>query len=230
MIKLYIGNTEVTETGATTYNSADLHSDESITLTTQINDFESISGQRAPYTKQFLIPCTNRNNNLLQQYSQVDISSSLNPHKTLKAKLLIGELMEINGGIEIKGYSWMDGKPEDYKIVFYGTEFSIKALLNKQLNEIDWSDYDYELTYANMKLSWAGTLNSGNVLLPVMSHVRDYLYQPNFTGQNNPNNIGNNAPYYAEDDEQLENPILPGIRLDELKTALLLPAMIETKP
>lgn len=231
MIKLYIG--EQPAVGVSTFDHselvlADLNKDETVTLTTQINDFESISGQLAPYTLQFTIPCSDVNNKALGEYSQLDISSSINPHRSVQAKLEIGNMIEILGGLEVKGFSWDNGKPENYKVVFYGQEFSIKSLLQKQLNQIDWAtDYDYDLTYANMKSSWVGTLNSGRVLLPVMSHVRDYLYQPEIgIGQNHPNNIANNTAYYADDD--LKNPIQPGIRLDELKTAILLQSMVET--
>ncbi len=222
MIKLYIEKDSVEKL-------ADLNKDEAVTLTTQINDFEAISSALAPHTLQFTIPCSDVNNSILKQYSKIDVSSSIDPHQSINARLVIGELMDIKGGIEVKGFSWENGKPQDYKIVFYGQEFNIKTLLSKQLNQIDWSDYDYELTHANMKLSWLGTLNDGKVLLPVMSYVRDYLYQSAiYQGQNHPDNIGNNTAYYEENDSEFENPILPGIRLDELKTAVKLQSMVET--
>jgi hypothetical protein len=233
MIKLYIGTQAAVGVSSFTHTSlklADLNKEETVTLTTQINNFESISGQLAPYTLQFTIPCSDKNNEALQEYSKIDISSSINPHRAVEAKLEIGNMIEVIGSLEVKGYSWEDGKPKDYKVVFYGQEFSMKALLEKQLNEIDWNtDYDYSLTYANMKSSWTGGVQSGRVLLPVMSHVRDYLYQPVISiGQNHPSNIANNTAYYAEDDTEYENPTKPGIRLDELKTGLLLQAMVET--
>jgi len=231
MIKLYIGIQPAVDSSTFTHSSlqlADMNKDEVVVLTTQINDFEAISGSLAPHTLQFTIPASDTNNTILQNYSQIDISSSINPHRAVDAKLVLGDMLEILGGLEVKGYSWEGGKPKDYKVVFYGQEFSIKNLLSKQLNQIDWSDFDYDLTYENMKSSWDGDLNDGKVLLPVMSHVRDYLYQPTISiGQNHPNNIANNEPYYAEGDGDSENPIEPGIRLDELKTALKLKTMVE---
>jgi hypothetical protein len=236
MIKLYIGIQPAVDSSTFTHSSlqlADLNKDEAVVLTTQINDFESISGSLAPHTLQFTIPASDTNNTILQNYSQIDISSSINPHRAVDAKLVLGDMLEILGGLEVKGYSWEGGKPKDYKVVFYGQEFSIKNLLSKQLNQIDWSDFDYDLTYENMKSSWDSDLADGNgvkgnILLPVMSHVRDYLYQPDISiGQNHPNNIANNEPYYAEGDGDSENPIEPGIRLDELKTALKLKTMVE---
>ena len=222
MIKLYIQKDGVEFL-------TDLNKDESVTLTTQVNDFETISGALAPYTLQFTIPCSDKNNSILKQYSKIDISSSINPHQSIDARMVVGEMIEIKGGVEVKGYSVDNRNASDYKIVFYGQEFTIKNQLDKQLNEIDWSDYNYKLTYENMKLSWDGTLNDGKVLLPVMSHVRDYLYQPSWAiGQNHPNNIADNTVYYEEDDDELEKSLYPGILLDELKTALRLQDMIET--
>lgn len=153
---------------------ADFFKDEAIVLTQSLKNVQELSGKFGAFTRQFSIPASPTNDGILSHYSNLDVDG-LNPHVPIEAYILIDNIKQIDGFIEVKGVQYKDLKPYAYKITFYANQTNIKFDLgNLKIADVDWSSLDTTLTYANVKASWAAA--NPDVLFPLIGSSRDWIY------------------------------------------------------
>ena len=196
------------------YLEAELYPDEGVVLKRQILTETGLDNSNRQFTRDFNIPATPTNNELLNHWELKSNESIVNPNKAIRARIGIGDLITWNGSIELLSVTWKNRKPESYKIVFYGDTSGLKALFGDDLlSDVDWTPYEFEWSQANVVASWE-PLNT-NYHVPVIAWKRWYKWYE--TRVSPPNN--------DPDDISVEE---TGVLLSELRVGLRLPDMIKS--
>ncbi len=205
MFNLYI-NFEEKYTGL---SRADLFKDEGIELQKKVLNDTGIDNTLKQFTKNFTIPATPTNNELLKHWEHKANESVVNPNKSINARIEIDSIYVIDGVIELLSVTWKLGKPESYDIVFYSDSSSLKALFGTtMLEDIDWSHFVFDFTQQNVVNSW---LTSGSdYYVPVIAWKRWFKWYK--LTSTDPNDIS--LQEY-------------GVKMSELRVGLSLLKMIE---
>jgi hypothetical protein len=189
----------------------DLYEDEAVEITKRVKELQEITLNETEFSREFNIPANNKNNLAFAFYANIDVDSTIDPHKSIEAMWTIDLAARFTGVLEIKGCTYKDGKPYSYILVFYGRVKNLGAKFGEdKLTDIDWTDYDHTLSFLNVIDSWSGTLLSGDIMYPLVDYEKNYFFGP--SGLNVDGNIAN---------------IQNGILLNDLKPAIRLRAMMQ---
>ena len=161
----------------------DLFQDETIVLTRQVKDLIDLTSARTDFTQQIVIPSTKTNDAIFQNYFDENAElSGWNAFLKLDAEIYIHSIPIFNGCIELKSVKFKNGNPKQYNVIFYGDVKNALTLFGEDtLIDVDWTDYDHTINYANIKASWnqtfvAGTSNAGDIIYPVVDWEKGYIY------------------------------------------------------
>ena len=196
--------------------AVDLFNDESIQLVRQIKDYQDLANSKTDFTQQFVIPSTSINDPIFQNYFDENaVFSGWNAFIKLDAQIFIHSLPVFTGCVELTGVEFKNGLPRQYNLVFYGQGKNAMAQWGeKTLQDVDWSDYNHDVTYANVISSWGGGLVGGSILYPVVDWYKGMQYCRTPTVQNNM--YGGGAALNG------------GFLVNDLRPAVLLKDMITT--
>jgi hypothetical protein len=189
----------------------DLYEDEAVEITKRVKELQEITLNETEFSREFNIPANNKNNLAFAFYANIDVDSTIDPHKSIEAMWTIDLAARFTGVLEIKGCTYKDGKPYSYILVFYGRVKNLGAKFGEdKLTDIDWTDYDHILSYANVINSWSGSLLAGDIMYPLVDYEKNYFFGPSTLEVDG--NIAN-----------ADN----GILLNDLKPAIRLRAMMQ---
>jgi hypothetical protein len=189
----------------------DLYEDEAVEITKRVKELQEITLNETEFSREFNIPANNKNNLAFAFYANIDVDSTIDPHKSIEAMWTIDLAARFTGVLEIKGCTYKDGKPYSYILVFYGRVKNLGAKFGEdKLTDIDWTDYDHILSYANVINSWSGSLLAGDIMYPLVDYEKNYFFGPSTLDVDG--NIAN-----------ADN----GILLNDLKPAIRLRAMMQ---
>ena len=195
MIKIYVDNTRL-----------DLFDDEGIQLVQSVKNLRDISTVFTTYTQQFTVPASKRNNQVFQHYYRDDLQTSVSSLKRIDAFITLnGEVFE-RGGIQIEGASIENGVPKDYKLGFYGNVSRMKEYAGEDtLKDLDLSAYNHAYEAATIidgfgsetSGSFVG-LNGGDLIYPLFSPVRNWVYNSDGAGSGGGQHDANNIAYHGD--------------------------------
>lgn len=118
-VQLYIENQRV-----------DLFQDETIELTSSIQDARDIGKIFTDYSKAFNVPASPSNNKIFKHYYNYNITTgAFDARQKKTAAIEINHLPFRIGKIFLQGVDMRNNKPFNYRIVFYGHTVSLKELL-----------------------------------------------------------------------------------------------------
>ncbi len=172
------------------YQQAEMFSDETITITSKLQDVRDISKVFTEFSQPFTIPATKENNKILQHWYNPHVDVSYDP-TTLE--LLTGfdnrikrdALVEIDyspfktGKIDLQSVDLRDGKPFSYTIVFYGNTVSLGDMMgDDQLKTLLYLDNNYNHQYnsTNIRTGIRNGLFSQSIIYPLISHTKRFYY------------------------------------------------------
>ena len=156
MLKLFINYDTSGE-----LQECDMYPDEGITIKQRLISSTGLLNTTMEFTQDFLIPASGRNNGLLGQYQSKDVVSTVNPNKRIPARIEIDGVRVSYGSVELLSVSWKQGRPYNYKIVFYGSASGLKVDLGTtKLADIDWSAFQMTMTDTSIASTWANDENT----------------------------------------------------------------------
>ena len=154
----------------------DLYDTEPIKLNLSIEDITD-SQARSVFSRTFRVPATRDNNKFFKHAFLVE---GIDYDVTVKkpAEILVDGAEFKTGHIRLQKI-YVNGERDniDYEVVFFGeTRDFASQLGDKKLKDLDLSEYDHDLSYANVTLSWqafpegSGTdgLFNGDILYPLI--------------------------------------------------------------
>ena len=200
------------------YQQMEMFSDETITITSKIQDVRDISKVFTDFTKTFTVPASKENNKVFQHWYNYNIDNGFDNRIKKDALLEINYSPYKRGKVQLDSVNLKDNQPYSYSVVFYGNTVNLKDLLGddelSQLEDLD--DYTHDYTSTNVKTGLQSGLSSGKIIYPLISHTKRFYYD---SAQSTPNYDGN--LYY----NNIQNNI--GLAFDDLKPAIKCMTIIE---
>ena len=195
-----------------------MFSDETITITSKIQDARDISKVFTDFTKTFTVPASKENNKVFQHWYNYNIDNGFDNRIKKDALLEINYSPYKKGKIQLDSVNLKSNKPYSYSVVFYGNTVNLKDLLGddelSQLEDLD--DYTHDYTSTNVKTGLQSGLSSGKIIYPLISHTKRFYYD---SAQSTPNYDGN--LYYNTTQNNI------GLNFDDLKPAIKCMTIVE---
>ena len=161
------------------WNRLDIYEDIPITVVIQEVDTTILDGRKSSYSKQFVIPNTDNNANILEHYFEVN-GIDFNPLQKVDC------VVQYRGTDIFVGYmrlSAVINNPNyvDYEVYILGDigDFA-SEIRNITLQDLDWTDLLHELSYSAITTSWSANttdtdgLFGGKILYPMINYGLTY--------------------------------------------------------
>jgi hypothetical protein len=211
-IVLYIKNND------DVYKRVDMFNDETISLTSKIQDVRDIQKVFTDFSQTFTLPASKTNNKLFQHWYNYNIDNGFDARSRKDAVMELDFSPFRRGKISLNNVKMKDNKPFSYEVIFYGNTINLKDLLGEdELNQLeDLDDYTHNYTNTNVKTGLQNGLSSGKIIYPLISHTKRFYYD---SAQSSPNYSGN--LYYNTSQNGV------GLAFEDLKPAIKCLTIIE---
>ena len=185
-IQLYIGGQRV-----------EMFDDESIQLTSSIQEVRDISKIFTDYSQTFNVPASKTNNKIFKHYYNNAIQNGYDARFRSEAIIEINHSPFRKGTIRLNMVKMKNNKAYSYELTFFGSIVSLSRILgDDKIRNLDLSDYSHEWTYANVYnglqtgLEFNG--DSAAVIYPLISPQRRFIFDsdPAYSPIDNYANIG----------------------------------------
>lgn len=158
----------------------DLFPDETISVTSSIQNSRDIGKIFTDFSQSFTIPASKNNNKVLKHYYNTTIAegSSVDARKKLDGYIELNHALFKKGKIRVDGVKMKDSSPEVYKITFFGSTVTLPELFGEdKLSDVaTLSAYDHPYDASQVKTGFQGSLESGNIVYPLISHTNRLYY------------------------------------------------------
>tara|TARA_R100000951_G_scaffold115977_1_gene125967 strand:+ start:2566 stop:4845 length:2280 start_codon:yes stop_codon:yes gene_type:complete len=204
-VQLYIKN----DSG--NYDRVDLYSNESIELTSKIQDLKDISKVFTDFSKSFNVPASETNNKIFKHFYNFNITNGYDARKKKEALIEINHLPFREGKIFLVGVKMRDNKPFTYNIQFYGKTITIKDLFgDDELSELTYlSNYNHEYSETNIRNGFTTGLNLNNqtesIIYPLITSKKRLYFHSGTPSYNADGNIYHNEAGTPDQDRGLKH-------------------------
>tara|TARA_B100000963_G_scaffold351601_1_gene363394 strand:+ start:591 stop:4562 length:3972 start_codon:yes stop_codon:yes gene_type:complete len=164
----------VKHTGDINFTRLDLFGDETISLTQVVQDVKDPGKVFTNFSKTFSLPASKTNNKFFKHYENFtqDVAYSFDARKKVQAKIELNSLPFQQGKLRLEGVDLKNGRPNIYRVTFFGS-LNLKDILGDlKLSDLDWlSNFDTTYTssslIAGMSSSGTGSVTVDSVAYPV---------------------------------------------------------------
>ena len=146
----------------TNYTRLDLFKDETISLTQTIQNVKDPAKVYTNFSKSFSLPASKTNNKFFKHYHNFlqSLDYSYDARKKTTAKIELNSYPFQKGKIRLEGVDLKNGRPDRYRITFFG-ELDLKEILGDlKLQDLDFLD-EFDRTY-NSTAVLAGLRDTAN--------------------------------------------------------------------
>jgi hypothetical protein len=172
------------------YQRMEMFNDETITITSKIQDVRDISKVFTDFTKPFTLPSSKENNKLFQHWYNYNIDEGFDNRITKDALLEIDYSPYKRGKIQLQSVNLKNNKPFSYSVVFYGNTVELGTLMgDDELKTLVYLDdnYNHDYNATNVRLGVRNGLFSESIIYPLISHTKRFYYDstnsiPQFSG------------------------------------------------
>lgn len=193
----------------------DLHDDESVVLNSSVQNVKDISKIFTDYSQVIVAPASKRNNQVFKHFHDSEITNGFDYRTRKDAFIEIDTLPFKIGKVQLEDVTVENNKPIDYKFRFFGSLVKLTDLFgDDELNDLNLVIHNHAFTSANVLLGFGSTLESGNIIYPLISSEENWLWD---------NNESNDIEYVDATTPSTTN----GIWWNELKPAIKLQALID---
>jgi hypothetical protein len=221
-VQLYIKN----DSGS--YDRVDLYSDESIELTSKIQDLRDIGKIFTDFSQSFNVPASDNNNKIFKHFYNFNITGgAFDSRKKREAIIEINHLRFREGKVQINHVKLKNNKPNLYNIIFYGKTVSIKDLIgDDELKDLTYlENYNHEYTNTNVKDGFQngldftvdGVSQSDAIIYPLITSKKRLFYNSDSINVNN--DFSGNL-YYSGDTATTPHNYGRGLEFTDLKPAI----------
>lgn len=131
----------------------DLFDDETISITSSIQNIKDIGKVFGDFSQSFSIPASKTNNKIFKHYYNFNISGGFDARFKANANLEINHTPFRKGKVRLESVEMRNNKPYSYKITFFGETINLKDILGdaKLSSLTDLSTYDLTYSADNMR-------------------------------------------------------------------------------
>jgi len=157
----------------------ELFKDETISVTSSIQDVNDISKIFTDFSQSFTIPATAHNNKIFKHWYENSIENSFDARKRKSAFIELDYVPFRKGKVQLEKASIKNGQIENYQITFFGSLISLKdAFQGKYLKDLDYSSINFTYSGADV-VSRVSTSNDSTVKFPLITSYRAWRYGGN---------------------------------------------------
>lgn len=169
----------------------DLFQDETISVTSSIQNISDMQSVFTDFSQTFTVPCTPNNNYIFEHYYNNDVDNAINHQQRRAARIEIDHSPFRSGKIQLEKGQIKDGVPNNYQVTFFGDVVTLKDLIGEdKLNQIDFDSLNHTYSGAEIqnRIEIAPSTTDYNVRYPLISSDRTWQY-----GSADGNDISTNA-------------------------------------
>lgn len=196
----------------------ELFEDESINVTSSIQNSKDISKIFTDFSKEFTVPATSKNNKIFKHYYNYDIVDGFDARIRQEALLQINHFDFRKGKISLMSVSMKNNSPSSYKVVFYGSTVTLPDLFGDDVlpDVLELNKYNHSYSDNTVKQGLRTSVANGNVVYPLLTHTKRLYYDSTGTTTSDGN------VYY---DNTKPN---RGLDYKDLKPAIKLKAIVDS--
>jgi len=180
----------------------DLFNDETIEITSTIQNIQDISKTYTDFSQSFTIPTSPVNNAIWEYFYENAVTGNINYQERLNGFIEIDMTFFRRGKIQMEKSQLKNGQADSYTITFYGDVTTLKDLIGEDLLSVlnhTSIDHPYSFTEVYNRITDASI--DWDVCYPLITSSRIWQYQgtdpsgnfPNWLNIGSGNNISNNA-------------------------------------
>lgn len=211
----------------------DVFNQESLGVTSKIQDAKEIEKVFTDFTYPFTIPASDTNNKVFKHFYEYSVINGYDARRRKEAKIFINNLLFRRGKVFLQNVEMRNKKPYSYTIVFYGNTITLKDLASDlTLRDLDLSDFDHEYSFDNVQsfMSSGLTVNDDDkaLIYPLITSKRRLFYNSVLNTENKINYSGN-IYFPGTGDSHIQ---ARGLNYEDLKPAIKIRhiiSAIETK-
>lgn len=158
--------------------------EEEILINRKLKDYRDIEKIFGDYTESFTVPA-NANNEIFKHYYDADIDGGFDARVKQDAYIEFEGQLWKRGEVQLIDVEIKNNRPEAYKIQFFGEVTQLVDLFGEdELKDLDYTDLEYANTYENVKQGLESGLFNNQIVYPLLSYKRRFLYNTNVQGLN----------------------------------------------
>jgi len=212
------------------FQAVDLFEDETISVTSKIQDIRDISKVFTDFSQSFTLPASKKNNKIFRHFYNYFISEgAFDARKKVDAVLEINYIPFREGKIFLNGVKMKDNKPFAYNVTFFGNTVTLKDLLgDDELESLTWLDnfsYQYNNTQSKSRFTSQldvtvnGSTKRQPLIVPLVTHTKRLFFN---SSNNTADTLSGNIAYQSGGGTHHR-----GVQYQDLKPALRLIYIIE---
>ena len=129
----------------------DLFKDETISITSSIQNISDISKVYTDFSQSFTVPASKNNNQIFSHYYNNDITGGFLAKNRVAASIEINHVPFRIGKIQLEGSEIKNNEADNYKITFYGDVVTLKdSFGTSKLADLNLEGLQLDVTYSNI--------------------------------------------------------------------------------
>jgi len=218
------------------FQLVELFEDETISVTSKIQDIRDISKVFTDFSQSFTLPASKKNNKIFKHFYNYFISSddAFDARKKVDAQLEINHIPFRDGKILLNSVKMKDNKPYAYNVTFFGNTVTLKDLLgDDELDSLTWLDdhflYDYTSAATKTKFTSNSNVTVDSVvkydpiIVPLITHTKRLYF--NSDTSHSSDTIDGDLAFFGSGGNTHNRDV--ALQFEDLKPALRLIYMIE---
>lgn len=212
------------------YQSVDLFKDETLSITSKIQDIRDISKVFTDFSQSFTIPASRKNNKIFKHFYNYFISDgAFDSRKKVDAKIEINYIPFKDGKVFLNSVKMKNNKAHSYKVTFFGNTVNLPDILgDDQLETLYYLDnfqYDYDNAATKGKfiseenVTVNGEIKIAPVIVPLITHTKRLFFD---SDNNSQHTLSGNLSYQSGGGSHIR-----GVAFQDLKPAIRLIQIIE---
>jgi hypothetical protein len=158
------------------YKRIDLFKDETISLTSSIQNINDLSKVFTDFTQSFTIPASKNNQIIFNYWNENAVNDGFDHRIRYDAIIELNTIPFRRGKIQIEKANEKDNRLESFSITFYGNTKQLKDLFKEEeLTVLDYSSLNHEYNFANVIGRVNGSISS-DVRYPIVNSKGRYEY------------------------------------------------------
>ena len=181
-VQLYIEN-----------NRIDLFDDETISLTSSIQNIRDIAKVFSDYSQTFTVPANDRNNKLFKHFYNFDIDG-FNATTKKRARIELNHAPFREGFIYVEASNLKNNVANTYTLVFYGGLVLLKDKIKDHTLESlagELEVYNHTYSIANVKTGFTTGLSNGDIIYPLITPEKRLYFDSAASPTDSTNYTGN---------------------------------------
>ena len=164
------------------YQQAEMFNDETISITSKIQDVKEPEKIFTDFTQAFNIPASKENNKILQHWYNSNVQDGFDYRIKKDAILEVDYTPFRRGKVQIKKVILKNGVPFSYNIIFYGNTVNLKdAMKDDELQQLDYLDnynHDYNAgkVYDGFQSGLDENGKTNSIIYPLITHTKRLYY------------------------------------------------------